>query len=88
MKQSEFLEKVQLAVDSHTVYGSGAFGASIGDRPDQMKRYYDNTLDRCGQEEADKLKKEASNPPCFAFDCNGLVKGKHTTASLHSDVYC
>ena len=74
MKQSEFLKQALLALDSHTVYGSGAFGASIGDFPKQLTRYYANTLARCGQKEADKLKAEAQKKPCWAFDCCGLVK--------------
>ena len=74
MKVNKFIEQLNKALDSHTVYGSGAFGASIGNFPDQLKRYYDNTLERCGQAFANKVKTEGSKPPCWAFDCNGLVK--------------
>ena len=74
MKQSDFLKQAKKALEKHTVYGSGAFGASIGKYPDQAKRYYDNTLKRCGQTEANKVKTEAAKPPCWAFDCCGLIK--------------
>lgn len=74
MKVDKFIEQLNKALNSHTVYGSGAFGASIGNYPDQLNRYYKNTLEKCGQSYANKVKTEASKPPCWAFDCNGLVK--------------
>lgn len=74
MSVDKFIAQLNKAVNSHTVYGSGGFGASIGNYPDQLKRYYDNTLKRCGQSYADKVKAEGSKPPCWCFDCNGLVK--------------
>ena len=75
MKQSDFLKQLNLSLNVNTVYGSGAFGASIGNFPSQLERYAKNTLKRCGKEEEQKLRKAASNPPCWAFDCCGLVKG-------------
>lgn len=75
MKDVVFIEQAKLALSKHTVYGSGAFGASIGNFADQADRYYDNTLNRCGKYEANKVKTEAAKPPCWAFDCVGLVKG-------------
>lgn len=74
MKVSDFLKQANLALNSHTVYGSGAFGAPISDYPSQLSRYYDNTKARCGQAYADKLKAEAAKAPCWAFDCCGLIK--------------
>ena len=75
MKVEKFLAQAKKSLDSHTVYGSGAFGASIGNYPSQLSRYYDNTLKRCGQSAANKVKTEAAKPPCWAFDCCGLIKG-------------
>lgn len=75
MKVKDFLAQAKLALDSHTVYGSGAFGAVISDYPSQCSRYYTNTKDRCGQSCADKVKAEAAKAPCWAFDCCGLIKG-------------
>ena len=74
MKASEFVTKAKLALGCNTVYGSGAFGASIGNFTSQRNRYYDNNLKRLGQEEANKVLKCASNPPAYAFDCCGLIK--------------
>jgi len=74
MKVNDFLKQAKLALDSHTVYGSGAFGAPISDYPSQLSRYYNNTKDRCGQSYADKLKAEAAKAPCWTFDCCGLIK--------------
>lgn len=75
MKVSDFLKQAKKALASHTVYGSGAFGASIGNFPTQRDRYYNNTLKRCGKAEANKVLTEAKTVPCFAFDCVGLLKG-------------
>lgn len=75
MTVEKFLAQANKALNSHTVYGSGAFGAVISDYPSQAKRYYDNTLNRCGQTEANKVKTEAAKAPCWAFDCCGLIKG-------------
>ena len=74
MKVNDFLKQAKLALNSHTVYGSGAFGAPISDYPSQLSRYYNNTKDRCGQAYADKLKAEAAKAPCWTFDCCGLIK--------------
>ena len=75
MKQNEFILKANKALNAHTVYGSGAFGASIGNFADQRERYRKNTLNKCGEYYANKLVSEAAKKPCFAFDCCGLVKG-------------
>lgn len=75
MKQAVFLQKLNLALNSNTVYGSGAFGASIGNFPSQLDRYAKNTLNRCGSAEEQKLRNAAKNPPCWTFDCCGLIKG-------------
>lgn len=75
MKVSKFIEQLNKALNSNTVYASGAFGASIGNYPNQLKRYYDNTLSRCGQTYADKVLAAAENPPAWCFDCCGLIKG-------------
>lgn len=75
MKVYDFLCQAKKALNSHTVYATGAFGASIGNFPSQVKRYYDNTLKTCGQTEANKVLKEAAKSPCWAFDCVGLIKG-------------
>lgn len=74
MKVSKFIEQLNKALNSHTVYGSGAFGASIGNFSSQLDRYYKNTLNKCGKTYADKLKTEAKTKPCFTFDCCGLIK--------------
>ena len=75
MKVSDFLKQLDLALKSNTVYGSGAFGASIGNFSSQLDRYYKNTYNKCGKTYADKLKTAAKTKPCYAFDCVGLVKG-------------
>ena len=74
MTKEKFIEQLKKALNSHTVYASGAFGASIGNFSSQLNRYYKNTLNKCGQNYADKVKKEAQTKPCFAFDCCGLIK--------------
>ena len=75
MKVSKFLEQLNKALNSNTVYASGGFGASIGNFPSQLKRYYENTLDKCGKSYADKVKDAAKSPPAWCFDCCGLPKG-------------
>lgn len=75
MKVSKFIEQLNKALNVNTVYGSGGFGASIGNYPNQLKRYYNNTLDRCGQKYADKVLDAGKNPPAWCFDCCGLIKG-------------
>lgn len=88
IKSTDFIKQAKKALGSHTVYATGAFGASIGDFPKQASRYYDNTLKRCGKTEADKVLKEAKTKPCFAFDCCGLVKGLlWGWDALASDIY-
>lgn len=92
MKQSEFIKQAKKALESHTVYGTGGFGASIGDYPAQADRYYKNMYNAVYKEDiaagktAEYAKKDAEtwgqkvltaakNPPCWCFDCVGLVKG-------------
>lgn len=70
MKQSEFIQKAKLALDSKTTYATGAFGASIGNFPDQLERYVKNT-----PKLENTIRARAANPPCFAFDCVCMVKG-------------
>lgn len=70
MKQSEFIAMLNKALSENTTYATGAFGASIGNFPSQLERYVKNT-----PELADTIKYRAAKPPCFAFDCVGLVKG-------------
>lgn len=70
MKQSDFVNGALLALKQNTTYATGAFGASIGNFPDQLKRYCDNSPDL-----ANLIRKRAANPPAFAFDCVGLCKG-------------
>ena len=74
MKDVDFIRQALKALGSHTVYATGAFGASIGNFPTQKQRYYENTLKRCGSTAAKKVLTEASKAPCFAFDCVGLAK--------------
>ena len=74
MKVSKFIEQLNKALNSHTVYASGAFGASIRNYPSQLTRYYKNTLEKCGQSYADKVTAAGKNPPAWCFDCCGLVK--------------
>ena len=92
MKVSKFIEQLNKALTSHTVYGTGAFGASIGNYPSQVQRYYKNMYDAVYKQDiasgksVDYAKKDAEtwgqkvltaakNPPCWCFDCIGLVKG-------------
>ena len=75
MTVTEFINKLNLALNSNTVYASGGFGASIGNFPSQLNRYYKNTLEKCGKSYAEKVKAAAQNPPAWCFDCVGLVKG-------------
>lgn len=70
MKQADFIKQLEKALACNTSYATGAFGASIGNFPAQLERYIKNSPD---QEKT--LRKRAANPPCFAFDCCGLVKG-------------
>ena len=75
MKVSKLIEQLNKALNSNTVYASGGFGASIGNYPSQLKRYYENTLNKCDQSFADKVTAAAKNPPAWCFDCCGLIKG-------------
>ena len=75
MKASKLIEQLNKALTVNTVYASGGFGASIGNYPNQLKRYYDNTLNKCGKTYADKVYEAGCNPPAWAFDCCGLIKG-------------
>lgn len=75
MKVSKFIEQLNKALTVNTVYASGGFGASIGNFPNQLKRYYDNTLSKCGKKYADKVYEAGNNPPAWCFDCCGLIKG-------------
>lgn len=70
MKQADFIKQLEKALACNTSYATGAFGASIGNFPAQLTRYIKNSPD---QEKT--LRKRAADPPCFAFDCCGLVKG-------------
>lgn len=85
MQDIDFVRQALKILASHTVYGSGAFGASVGNFPTQKKRYYDNTLNRCGQTAANKLLKEAESAPCFSFDCVGLLKAILWNFSFKAD---
>ena len=70
MNQGVFITKATLALNSNTTYATGGFGASIGNFPAQLERYCKNspTLEK-------KIRERAATPPCYAFDCVGLVKG-------------
>lgn len=70
MKSTEFISQLNKAWMVNTTYATGGFGASIGDYPAQLERYCKNTpsLEK-------KIRSRAATPPCFAFDCVGLVKG-------------
>ena len=70
MNQAEFITRATLALNSSTTYATGAFGASIGNFPAQLTRYCKNSPDL-----EKTIRARAANPPCFAFDCVGLVKG-------------
>lgn len=70
MKQADFIKQLEKALACNTSYATGAFGASIGNFPAQLTRYIKNSPD---QEKT--LRSRAADPPCFAFDCCGLVKG-------------
>lgn len=58
------------ALNTNTTYATGGFGASIGNFPAQLERYCKNSPDL-----AKTIRARAAKPPCFAFDCVGLVKG-------------
>lgn len=70
MTQGEFITRATLALYQNTTYATGAFGASIGNFPAQLTRYCKNSPDL-----EKTIRARAANPPCFAFDCVGLVKG-------------
>ena len=69
MKQTDFLKMATKALESKTTYATGAFGASIGNFPSQLERYCKNT-----PELEKTIRERAAKPPCFAFDCVGLIK--------------
>lgn len=71
----KFIEQLNKALNTTTVYGSGGFGASIGNFPSQAQRYYKNNLERLGQAEANRVLETAKIKPSYAFDCVCLVKG-------------
>ena len=70
MTQIEFIRMLNKALETNTTYATGGFGASIGNFPSQLSRYIKNT-----PELEKTIKARAAKPPCFAFDCVGLVKG-------------
>ena len=65
----QFFEKLELALKSNTVYGTGGFGACLNNK-NQLERYCKNTP------ELEKVIRErAAKGDAFAFDCVGLIKG-------------
>lgn len=70
----QLIERLEKLTNTHTVYASGAFGASIADFPKQLERYRKNTLATCGEAAAKKVVSAAEFSPCFAFDCVGMVE--------------
>ena len=67
--QAQLIAVLNKALDQNTTYATGAFGASIGNFPAQLERYVKNT-----PELEPLIRSRAARPPCFAFDCVGLVK--------------
>ena len=51
MKVNDFINQLKKALGSHTVYATGAFGASIGNYPSQAQRYYKNMYDAVYKED-------------------------------------
>lgn len=51
MKVNDFINQLKKALGSHTVYATGAFGASIGNYPSQAQRYYTNMYDAVYKED-------------------------------------
>ena len=72
MNNKEFVEKLFQALESPTIYGTGAFGAPTG-YSNNTERYYENTKKNIGQKYADRIK--AAPAGTFIFDCIGLGKG-------------
>lgn len=70
MKATSFLVKLNSALASHNVYVNGGFGVSL--KGAQLTRYTTNNT--YNKEHAQEIKAEASKPPCFGFDCIGLIK--------------
>lgn len=70
MKQAEFIKQLEKALACNTSYATGGFGASVGNFPAQLERYCKNSPDL-----AKTIRARAATPPCFVFDCCGLVKG-------------
>lgn len=70
MKSDVFVTLANYILNLNTTYATGAFGASIGNFPSQLERYCKNSPDL-----AKTIRERAANPPCFAFDCVGMVKG-------------
>lgn len=70
MKASDFVSKLNKALTTHNVYVNGGFGVSL--KGAQLTRYTTNNT--YNKEHANEIKAEAGNPPCFGFDCIGLIK--------------
>ena len=70
MKSDVFVTMANYILNLNTTYATGAFGASIGNFPAQLERYCKNSPDL-----AKTIRERAAKPPCFAFDCVGMVKG-------------
>lgn len=70
MKQELFIYQLEKALRTNTSYATGGFGASVGNFPAQLERYCKNSPDL-----AKTIRARAATPPCFVFDCCGLVKG-------------
>lgn len=71
MKLSEFLEKLNLAVNSKTLYVMGCFGAPM--TASNKERYKSNHAYNMTAER--KAMIDAASPDTFGFDCVCLVKG-------------
>ena len=70
MKASELITKLERLLTENTVYVNGGFGTTL--RGSQLDRY---TSKGYNKDNAEKIKQAASQPPCYGFDCVGLVKG-------------
>lgn len=59
MKQNDFINKALKALETHTVYATGAFGAPISHYPDQLDRYSKNMYNAVYKEDINNGKTEA-----------------------------
>lgn len=70
MTNESLVETLFKLLEVNTVYVNGGFGTTL--KGSQLDRY---TSKGYNKENEAKIRQAASQPPCYGFDCIGMVKG-------------